>query len=137
MKQLYYAIQTILHRRGANITKIISLSLGLTIGILLFSRIALEFSFEQCYPEAERLVLVRGGSENIKTGEKNNGYDESLFAPLASAMASDLPQLVESATTIFYYEQLSVYKEDKKLNVGRYANVDTCYFRTMGIDVLN
>lgn len=41
MKQIYYAIQSILHGRGSNVTKVISLSLGLTIGILLFSQIAL------------------------------------------------------------------------------------------------
>ena len=33
MKQIYYAIQSILHGRGSNVTKVISLSLGLTIGI--------------------------------------------------------------------------------------------------------
>lgn len=36
MKQIYYAIQSTLHGRGSNVTKVISLSLGLTIGVLLF-----------------------------------------------------------------------------------------------------
>ena len=81
MKQIYYAIQSILHGRGSNVTKVISLSLGLTIGILLFSQIAFELNYEKCYPEADRLVLVRGGGENVKTGEKGEGYDDSLFAP--------------------------------------------------------
>ena len=66
MKQIYYAIQSILHGRGSNVTKVISLSLGLTIGILLFSQIAFELNYEKCYPEADRLVLVRGGGENVK-----------------------------------------------------------------------
>ena len=61
MKQIYYAIQSILHGRGSNVTKVISLSLGLTIGILLFSQIAFELNYEKCYPDADRLVLVRGG----------------------------------------------------------------------------
>ena len=78
MKQIYYAIQSILHGRGSNVTKVISLSLGLTIGILLFSQIAFELNYEKCYPEADRLVLVRGGGENVKTGEKGEGYDDSL-----------------------------------------------------------
>lgn len=42
MKQIYYAIQSTLHGRGSNVTKVISLSLGLTIGVLLFSQIAFE-----------------------------------------------------------------------------------------------
>ena len=82
MKQIYYAIQSTLHGRGSNVTKIISLSLGLTIGVLLFSQIAFELNYEKCYPEADRLVLVRGGGENVKTGEKGEGYDDSLFAPI-------------------------------------------------------
>lgn len=108
MKQLYYAIQTILHGRGSNVTKVISLSLGLTIGILLFSQIAFELSYEKCYPEAERLALVRGGMENTKTGEKSKGYDNTLFAPMAEAFRNDLPQWIENATVIFNYETLNV-----------------------------
>ena len=61
MKQLYYAIQTILHGRGSNVTKVISLSLGLTVGILLFSQIAFELSYEKCYPEAGNLGIVSYG----------------------------------------------------------------------------
>ena len=76
MKQIYYAIQSTLHGRGSNVTKVISLSLGLTIGVLLFSQIAFELNYEKCYPDADRLVLVRGGGENVKTGEKGEGYDD-------------------------------------------------------------
>lgn len=136
MKQLYYAIQTILHGRGSNVTKVISLSLGLTIGILLFSQIAFELSYEKCYPEAERLALVRGGMENTKTGEKSKGYDNTLFAPMAEAFRNDLPQWIENATVIFNYETLNVFKDDHKLRDVDYAYVDTCYFRTLGIKVL-
>lgn len=55
MRQIYYSIRTLLRERGTNIIRIISLSLGLTIGILLFSQIAFELSYEYCYPEPERL----------------------------------------------------------------------------------
>lgn len=45
MKQIYYVIQTLLRGRGSNIIKVISLGLGLTMSILLFSRVAYEQSF--------------------------------------------------------------------------------------------
>ena len=106
MKQIYYAIQSTLHGRGSNVTKVISLSLGLTIGVLLFSQIAFELNYEKCYPDADRLVLVRGGGENVKTGEKGEGYDDSLFAPMAEAFRSDLSQWIENATVIFNFETL-------------------------------
>ena len=57
MKQIYYAIQSTLHGRGSNVTKVISLSLGLTIGVLLFSQIAFELNYEKCYPEAEPIGI--------------------------------------------------------------------------------
>ena len=86
MKQLYYAIQTILHGRGSNVTKVISLSLGLTVGILLFSQIAFELSYEKCYPEAGNLGIVRAYYHNLETGESmgDDGdiYDCSVFAPI-------------------------------------------------------
>lgn len=57
MRQIYYTLCTLLRECGSNIIRVISLSLGLTIGVLLFSQIAFELSYEQCYPEAERLAL--------------------------------------------------------------------------------
>ena len=42
MKQLYYVIQTLMHGKNANVIKIVSLGLGLTMSILLFSRVAYE-----------------------------------------------------------------------------------------------
>lgn len=141
MKQLYYAIQIILHGRGSNVTKVISLSLGLTIGILLFSQIAFELSYEKCYPEPERLVLARYAMTNMVTGDKmggdgNNNYDETVMVPVAGALAENMPNQVESATAIYPNSPYRVYKEDKLLEDAKYIFVDTCFFRTLGIPVL-
>ncbi len=99
MKQLYYAIQTILHGRGSNVTKVISLSLGLTIGILLFSQIAFELSYEKCYPDAERLALARELFIDSKSGkivgDDGDNYDYTLFAPTAAALAENLPEQIK------------------------------------------
>ena len=48
MRQIYYTLCTLLRECGSNIIRVISLSLGLTIGVLLFSQIAFELSYEQC-----------------------------------------------------------------------------------------
>ena len=49
MKELYYVIQTLIHGRGANLIKVISLTLGLTVSILIFAREAFEFNYDTCY----------------------------------------------------------------------------------------
>lgn len=88
MRQIYYSIRTLLRERGTNIIRIISLSLGLTIGILLFSQIAFELSYEHCYPEPERLAIARCLTTNLSTGETmgddGNNYDYTLFDVVAS-----------------------------------------------------
>ena len=49
MRQLYYTVQILLRGRGSNFIKLVSLTLGLLIGILLFSQIVYELSYENFY----------------------------------------------------------------------------------------
>lgn len=139
MRQIYYTIKTLLRGRSSTVTKLISLTLGLLVGILLFSQIAYELSYEKCYPDPERLVLVRALITNQKTGEvmgdDGNNYDETVFAPLAAAMAEDMPEWIENATVVYTFSELPVYKDNKLLD-AHYISADTCFFRTMGIEVL-
>lgn len=139
MRQIYYTIITLLRGRSSTSIKLISLTLGLLVGILLFSQIAYELSYEKCYPDPDRLVMVRGLITNQKTGEfmgdDGSDYDETVYAPLAPAMAEDMPEWVESATTVYTFVGLPVYNENKRID-ARYIMADTCFFRTMGIDIL-
>ena len=58
MKQFYYTIQTLLRGQGNNMIKIVSLTLGLFVGILLFSRVAFELNYDSYYQEPENLFLT-------------------------------------------------------------------------------
>ena len=77
MKQLYYTIQTLLRGRGSNIIKVISLTLGLLVGILLFARVAFELNYDSYYSEPENFSGIflqnhynGGGSFSITECEK-------------------------------------------------------------------
>ena len=117
MRQIYYSIRTLLRERGTNIIRIISLSLGLTIGILLFSQIAFELSYEHCYPEPERLAIARCLTTNLSTGETmgddGNNYDYTLFDVVASTLAQDMPEEIELASCVLTGQGMSIYYEDK------------------------
>ena len=140
MRQIYYSIRTLLRERGSNIIRIISLSLGLTIGILLFSQIAFELSYEKCYPEAERLAMVRCQMTNLSTGEvmgdDGTNYDYTVFDPVAAVLAQDMPKEIESASCVYPAKEYHIYNEDKLLPDVNYIFVDTCFFQTFGIPVL-
>lgn len=140
MRQIYYSIRTLLRERSSNIIRIISLSLGLTIGILLFSQIAFELNYEQCYPESERLAIVRGQITNLTSGETmgddGSNYDYTVCDPVAATLAQDMPEEIESASCVLSGGQYKMYYENKLIQDTHYIYADTCFFQTFGIPVL-
>ena len=89
MKQIYYVIQTLLRGRGSNIIKVISLGLGLTMSILLFSRVAYEQSFDTCFKDYDNLYQV-WSIFSVK-GEKFEPQEWNC-GPVAGAIFGELPQ---------------------------------------------
>ena len=143
MRYLYYTLQTLRRGRTSTFIKLVSLTLGLLVGVLLFAQIAYELNYEKCYPDPDRLVLARCAIYNEETGaprgdldEGGSGYDHTLFDVTAPTLAEEMPQWVESATTVSDFGGQAVYLDDKLLPDTRYILADTAYFRTLGIEVL-
>lgn len=140
MRQIYYSIKTLLREHGLSLVRVISLSLGLTIGVFIFAQIAFELSFEKCYPESEKLVMARLMMKNTTSGETmgddGTDYDYTVHDPLAQTLAQDMPAEVESATCVLPFSMYAIYHEDKLLSKSKHIFVDTCFFKTMGIPVL-
>lgn len=134
MKHLYYIIQTLLRGRGGNFVKLTSLTLGLLVGILLFSQIAFELSYENFYKDPERLVMLR--MRNVKDGVPDKNYNYGTYRPAAADLWEALPEQVECASLTSGFWQSTLYKEDKKLEEVSMLCVDTLYFHTTGVQVL-
>ena len=96
MKQIYYVIQALIHGRGANIIKVVSLGLGLTMSILLFSRVVYEQSFDTCFKDHDKLYQLW----NIWTV---NGEpfppSEFIIGAAAGGILDAMPEIVESAAS--------------------------------------
>ena len=135
MRQLYYIMQTLLRGRGSNVVKLISLTLGLLVGILLFSQIVFELNYDTFYKEHERLTMF--GTRNVSAEGVVGGWEYDTYRPAAAALAESLPDLVECATPVFFWYQPDLYIADKKLEDTKVIFGDTLYFRTMGIEVLS
>ena len=132
MKELYYVIQTLIHGRGANLIKVISLTLGLTVSILIFAREAFEFNYDTCYEDSECLAAVQ--IEWNHNGEKDTGF--MTMGPMAGAIAESFPKEVESATTThFWWGGTSLYKDDVRFSPGVLI-ADSCFFKTMRTKIL-
>lgn len=134
MKQLYYVMQTLLRGRGSNVIKVISLGLGLTMSILLFSRVAYEQSFDTCFQENDRLYQLWMLWE--VNGEVHPPQ-EHCVGKLAGGVFEAMPDMVESATTTGHYPVSSpLYNGDVRFKEYKVV-ADSLFFRTMGIEVLS
>ena len=133
MKQLYYTIQTLLRGRGSNIIKVISLTLGLLVGILLFARVAFELNYDSYYSEAENLCITlrTGISDGIKKEPNIDNYGK-----LAEAIRENFPDEVEDATVLDLFSQSPLYHEGKKMEHVILATSKSHVFSTLGIKVL-
>lgn len=133
MKQLYYTIQTLLRGRGSNVIKVISLTLGLLVGILLFARVAFELNYDSYYSEPENLCITlrTGISDGIKKEPNIDNYGK-----LAEAIRENFPDEVEDATVLDLFSQSPLYHEGKKMEHIILATSKSHVFSTLGIKVL-
>lgn len=134
MRQLYYTIQILLRGGGGNFIKLMSLTLGLLIGILLFSQIVYELSYEDFYHDPDHVVLLRLRRTN--QGIQEAGYDYDVYRPAAADLREALPDLVECSSVSANFIQYDFYRDDKKIDDVNMILADTSYFQTIGIEVL-
>ena len=134
MKQLHYTLQTLIRGRGAVVVKLVSLTLGLLVGVLLFAQIAYELSFDRFYPDPETLVTLR--MRNVTKGVPEAEYNYGTYRPAAADLSEAMPELVESASLAVNFWQPTLYLEDKKLDAFPVIFADTAYFHTTGLQVL-
>lgn len=133
MRQLYYAILNLIRGHSANLIKILSLGLGLTMSILLLTRVAFELSYDTCYKEPENLYqLFSVWTNNGERGEPN----EMLMGPVAGAILENFPNEVEAATaTCSWTASRPLYNGSVRFDDHKLM-VDSLFFQTMGIEVL-
>ena len=132
MKQLYYVIQTLMHGKNANVIKIVSLGLGLTMSILLFSRVAYEQSFDTCFKEYENLYQLWN---KFSTEKETFQWGEMCVGKLAGGTFEALPDMVESATTVStWLASNPIYYGEAQFDDEKVV-VDSLFFQTMGIEV--
>lgn len=134
MRYLYYTLQTLRRGHSSNSIKLVSLTLGLLVGVLLFAQIAYELSFDRFYPEPETLVTLR--MRDVKKGVPSAGYNYGTYRPAAADLQEALPDLIESACLTGNFWQPTLYLEDKKLEDVQTLFADTLYFHTTGLQLL-
>lgn len=132
MRQLHYTLQTLLRGGGSNVIKVISLTLGLLVSIILFSRVAFELSYDNFYRDVDNLYLIK--TAWVQDG-KSGSMGAYTLAPMASTIAEAFPDEVESAVTLGLSDNVTFKRGTRKVE-SCMIKADSLFFRTMGIDVL-
>ena len=132
MKQLYYVIQTLMHGKNANVIKIVSLGLGLTMSILLFSRVAYEQSFDTCFKDNQNLYQLWN---RFITEKETFQWSPMCIGKLAGGTFEALPDMVESASTVNTWLASNPLYNGEVAFDDRKVVADSLFFQTMGIEV--
>ena len=98
MQILNYSFRYLLKRRGNSLARVLSLSLGVAVALLVFSYVGLNLSFNNFFPNKERVYQVWVKSPQF-------GMSEKQVKPFAPNIVTDIP-LVESAVHFIGVEKL-------------------------------
>ena len=131
MKQFYYICRNIVNSKANSAIKVISLTLGLAVAVVLFSKVAFEMSYDKFYPDADRLYrlhrLVSRGGEQAYEGHIIN-------YPVPNAMKNDLPE-VENAVVIQNYMPETYLLRENITYKEKMLVADSALFDLFGFDL--
>ncbi len=101
MKQFFWAVRYITKSPAMQVVKIVSLTLGLAAGLVLFAKVAFERSENNFFPDRDRVYQVTAIYAADK-GDSDSGTDEGpmLLSTAAPYMADNIPA-IESATRTY------------------------------------
>jgi putative ABC transport system permease protein len=109
MNVLKLALRNSFRKNGSNIVKILSLWIGLTISLVLIAKIVFELSFDNYYPDNERVYQVWS---NFSMATYDMEPFEQTAGAVAWGMKNEIPE-VENATRFTWISSNLIYTENK------------------------
>ena len=105
--------------------KILSLGIGLAIGIVLIAKVCFELSYDSFYKDVDRIYMI---TENIifqEGGDPDDFWGTS--GGIAPGFKAEVPG-VEAATRYSNLLNGNLYDENDNLITGLCIGADTCFF---------
>ena len=86
MQLFNYSFRYLLKKRGNSFSRLLSLTLGMTVALLIFSYVGLNLSYNNCFPGKESVYQVWAQSPQY-------GMSDKQVKPFAPNLLADVPQL--------------------------------------------
>lgn len=132
MKNIIIAFRSLFKKGRHNIMKIVSLGVGLAVGLVLIAKVYFEQSYDSFYPEADRIYQIWESVE--RDGELKDWGRTS--GGTAGLMKENIPE-IEMATRINPYGTWTFTMTDTKLKYkGKVIFGDSCLFDMLPRPVL-
>ena len=123
-----------MHRISDLILKILSLGVGLAIGIVLIAKVCFELSYDSFYRDVDRIYTIMAGVD--LQGEKSEFPQVS--GAVAPGFKTDVPGVEEATRTTFYFSNLNFVDEDHNVIAAEsFALADTCFFKVFDRPILS
>ena len=122
-----YSLRYLLKNRGNSATRLLSLSLGLIVSLLICSYVGINLSYGRFFPDKERVYQVFENSQEF-------GISEAMLKPMGPTLAENIPQ-IEAATHCF--DRLMQIKVGDIPVDYRYLNVGSEFFNVLDFGVIS
>lgn len=124
MKNLEIAVRSLFRKGRHNGIKILSLGVGLAMGLVLIAKVCFQLSYDDFYPDGDRIYQIR---ENMTLGEKKLEDGDHVSGGIAPGMKAEVPGVV-AATRGQQLGGCVFFTSDKNRYEGDFIMADECFF---------
>ena len=124
MNNLKISYRNLFKKRENNLIKILSLGIGLAVGLVLLAKVTFELNYEDFYPGSDRIYQIQS---NVIQDNKENAYGQ-VSGAVAPGFKAEIPE-VEAATRLTWLSSDANYRTtDKNLYKGTFILADENFF---------
>lgn len=135
-KELILAIRSLFKKGRNNLIKILSLAVGLAMGLVLIAKVYFEQTFDNFYPDADRIYHL---SENFIMADQDEPQQHGrVSGGVAVGMREEIPEVEAGTryTNIGARDAVFYITEDRKAYSGNFILADSCLFDVLPRPVL-
>ena len=115
-----------------NLIKILSLGIGLAIGIVLIAKACFELSYDSFYKDVDRIYCIKTNYE--QQGETHD-YPQ-VSGAVAPGFKDEVPGVEEATRITFYFSNDRYLDEDGRVITGNIRLADSCFFKVFDQPIL-
>ena len=132
MKNFYISFRTLFKKGRHNDIKILSLGVGLAMGLVLIAKVCCELSYDNFYPESDRIFAIQ---ENFSIGDKSNDGFPCVSGGVAPGMKAEIPGVV-AATRCERTGEMVMKTPDNKKYTAIFMLADSCFYDVLPREML-